>query len=405
MLSSLFSLDDERDEDVLTQYAAALTNAPEAAQALEKGVRMLNLFTNMGDLAGQVEACDALCETCRAGSGAPGRAIVDHGALVALKAILQGARIEPCRAAAELIAALCSVADQRRAVVRSGLLKPLIVLLRKASEPRLLREGARILAALAAEPSALPALLREDAPRALKHLCRSRAGATGSHSANLKPSTLMNAPYVIVPLLHLRSLMREGRSPSQPAAAARPAGERIRQASLLDHGVVAFHAAALCLHLFRTAVVLGCQAPAALWWASEVEPDLSAAPEASFGQLRVQLLEYGFYYTIFHAWALAQSYTPPSGALAAWAMVVAGGVLEGQGAYIGACLYKWVGWGGLKATPQPAGFWWANLGLAVGATVCAARYWQLAQAGGAPAALGKPSAATRGRSKSPARRE
>ena len=177
MLSSLFSLDDERDEDVLTQYAAALTNAPEAAQALEKGVRMLNLFTNMGDLAGQVEACDALCETCRAGSGAPGRAIVDHGALVALKAILQGARIEPCRAAAELIAALCSVADQRRAVVRSGLLKPLIVLLRKASEPRLLREGARILAALAAEPSALPALLREDAPRALKHLCRSRAVA------------------------------------------------------------------------------------------------------------------------------------------------------------------------------------------------------------------------------------
>ena len=64
---------------------------------------------------------------------------------------------------------------ERSAVVRSGLLRPLVALLRRSNEPRLLREGARVLAALASEPAATSALLREDAPRALRHLCRSKA--------------------------------------------------------------------------------------------------------------------------------------------------------------------------------------------------------------------------------------
>ncbi len=172
MLSAFLGELPEARDDELAMYAASLTNAPEAARAIEKGARMLNLFANLRDVEGQIQACDALTEMCRAGAGAPARAIVEHDVLPALVSIVQAGRTEPCRAAAELTAELCGGAEQRRAVVRSGMLKPLISLLRKASEPRLLREGARLLAALADAPSALGSMLREGAPRALKHLCR-----------------------------------------------------------------------------------------------------------------------------------------------------------------------------------------------------------------------------------------
>lgn len=167
-----------RDEDVLVGYAHTLSaSAPLELKDLEQTARALNLYTNVGDAEGQAQACDALCERVRAGvGGLAGRAVIDQGTLPSIIVILQGGREEPCRAAAALLSEICSAGgEQRRAVVRSGALRPLVPLLRKSHEPRLLREGARVLAALAAEPLALTPLLREGAPRALKHLCRSQA--------------------------------------------------------------------------------------------------------------------------------------------------------------------------------------------------------------------------------------
>ena len=168
------------DEDpILTQYAASLSgSAPAELKAIERLCRSLNLYTNLGDTDGQVQACDALCEMCGTPTGGffLSRAVVDQGTLPSLVVVLHGAKPEPSRAAAALLAEICARGgEQRKAVVRSGALRPLVALLRQSSESRLLREGARVLASLAAEPGAVASLLRESAPRALKHLCRSRA--------------------------------------------------------------------------------------------------------------------------------------------------------------------------------------------------------------------------------------
>lgn len=171
------------EEPILQQYAASLSaGAPAELKALERWCRSLNIYVNLGDAEGQVQACDALQEMCSSksagGLGGPllARACLDQGTLPSLVVVLHGARAEPCRAASALLAELCAAgSEQRKAVVRSGALKPLVAHLRRSSEPRLLREGARVLAALASEPSAVSSMLRESAPRALKHLCRSKA--------------------------------------------------------------------------------------------------------------------------------------------------------------------------------------------------------------------------------------
>ena len=170
--------DDE--EPILQQYAASLSGtAPQELKALERLCRSLNLYVNLNDTEGQVQACDALVEMCHTTANGGlflSRTVLDQGTLPSLVVILHGAKSEPCRAGAALLAEICGRnAELRKAVVRSGALRPLVALLRQSDEPRLLREGARVLAALASEPAAVGALLRESAPRALKHLCRSRA--------------------------------------------------------------------------------------------------------------------------------------------------------------------------------------------------------------------------------------
>ena len=171
--------DDE--EPILQQYAASLSgNASQELKATERWCRSLNLYVNMGDAEGQVQACDALQLMCSSSETLGGqllaRAVLDQGTMPSLVMILHGARAEPCRAASGLLAELCAAgSEQRKAIVRSGALKPLVAHLRRSSEARLLREGARVLAALASEPSALGSLLREGAPKALKQICRSKA--------------------------------------------------------------------------------------------------------------------------------------------------------------------------------------------------------------------------------------
>ena len=123
------------DEDpILTQYAASLSGtAPAELKAIERLCRSLNLYTNLGDTDGQVQACDALCEMCGTPTGGffLSRAVVDQGTLPSLVVVLHGAKPEPSRAAAALLAEICARGgEQRKAVVRSGALRPLVALLR-----------------------------------------------------------------------------------------------------------------------------------------------------------------------------------------------------------------------------------------------------------------------------------
>jgi hypothetical protein len=164
----------------LDQYQATLTGGTDIQVTLERNVRLLHMFANLGDGEGQVQACDTLTELCRSTRRSAAKlvldqALIDQGALTSLLVLLRTERVEPCRAAAELLTELTSGAEQRRALVRSGVLQPLLERMRRTADPRLLREGARLVAELSADAGCTAALLREQAPRALLHLCRSRA--------------------------------------------------------------------------------------------------------------------------------------------------------------------------------------------------------------------------------------
>ena len=132
MLSAVFdavtgssSFGDDEDP-ILQQYAFALSgSAPTELKALERWCRALNLYVNLGDAEGQVHACDALHEMCKAGadSGRTGtllaRACLDQGTLPSIVVVLHANREEPCRAASALLAELCAAgSEQRKAIVQ-----------------------------------------------------------------------------------------------------------------------------------------------------------------------------------------------------------------------------------------------------------------------------------------------
>lgn len=202
-------------------------------------------------------------------------------------------------------------------------------------------------------------------------------GATGMHSDTLKPSTLLNAPYVLAPILYLNAILPS----AQPrlAATTKEAPARAwRSASLIDHLLVLFHFAAICLHCLRAAVVLGSKSPAALSYGAQ-EPALLESTADSFGFLRVQLqqlIEFAFYYVPFHAWALACAYLPPSENHAAWATVVAGGYLQAQATYVGSAAFKWTGFGPLEQLSPPSTFWAIAATFALLPAAYAARCWK-----------------------------
>ena len=159
----------------LARYAAALSGGSEQTAALERGVRLLHVYTRFGDAEGQAQACEALAKLCVVGvDDARRQAMLDHGVLASLVVVVRSERPEPLCAATELLAAVAGGSlDHRRAVppLRSS---PLVGALRHATDARFLRAASRLLAELASEPACVPALLREGAARSLTHVCRSK---------------------------------------------------------------------------------------------------------------------------------------------------------------------------------------------------------------------------------------
>ena len=201
-------------------------------------------------------------------------------------------------------------------------------------------------------------------------------GATGTHSATLKPSTLLNAPYILAPLLYLHAILPAASAPPKIKARA-PLLGRLRAARVVDHGFALFHVAAILLHCFRAAVVLGSLSPACVAYAAAHEPALAATATDAFGPLRVQILEFFFYLAPFHGWALASAYAPPSETLACWATVAAGAYLQALcGCYIPSSAFQWVGFGPLQPATTGALFWGVAAALVALPPAYAARCWQ-----------------------------
>ena len=180
-------------------------------------------------------------------------------------------------------------------------------------------------------------------------------GATGVYSADIKPSTALNAPYVLVPILYLRHILLREPLPPPPAKPGRARRPPARSAAAAAEAVAwaCLHAAAAVLHCWRAVVAMGSQSDAAAWWLASVDPLLGAPEQPSHGFVRAQALVYLFYYVPFHAWAALElvAASAPSSPLAAWSVVVAGGYAQAQFTCVGSAAFEWVGFHSLAARP------------------------------------------------------
>ena len=87
----------------LARYAAALSGGSEQTAALERGVRLLHVYTRFGDAEGQAQACEALAKLCVVGvDDARRQAMLDHGVLASLVVVVRSERPELTQHASQL---------------------------------------------------------------------------------------------------------------------------------------------------------------------------------------------------------------------------------------------------------------------------------------------------------------
>ncbi len=207
--------------------------------------------------------------------------------------------------------------------------------------------------------------------------------ATGSFSSTIKPSTALNAPYVLAPLAFLRLVWSE--APGRSAASRRTVTAEVSRRSTASVLLWAcFHALAIAVHVWRAVVSLGCRSPTAQWWATEIEPILGDASRGSHGFVVVQCLVFFFYYIPFHAWAallafreLATGVPQMSRELASIAMLIAGGYAQAQITSIGSAALSWRGFAPLATVPLPLTYWLVAAPLSLLPAAFAASCWQI----------------------------
>ena len=182
-------------------------------------------------------------------------------------------------------------------------------------------------------------------------------------------------------------------------------GERLASAVFF-----VFHAAAVVFTVFRTMVSMDSQEPACETYEKLYEPILMTevaddAPktvaDTSYGFIKVQMVQYFFYFAPFHAWAaVAEGRTAITGidarttALKEWAVVFAGAYTQAMVCYIGTAVlqFKYTQddeflWGDYAIrTDQHIVFWYANGGLLFAAIFYALWIWDTSASASASAA-------------------
>ena len=201
--------------------------------------------------------------------------------------------------------------------------------------------------------------------------------ATGVFSGGVKPSTALNAPYIMAPIAIFQLLLvNDGQEQELLWRKKETAPPRETDTMTAAFGSMAWggiHALAIVLHVWRAIVVLGCATPAATQWIQQVEPFLAEPNQGSYGFLRIQLFMYFFYYVPFHFWALIKSLkaftsfksSRPSRTMALWATFVAGGYAQGQTSFIVGAAFQWIGFESLipSSMPLPFEFWTMSVSL------------------------------------------
>eukprot|EP00658_Telonema_sp_P-2_P066004 TRINITY_DN55120_c0_g1_i2.p1 TRINITY_DN55120_c0_g1~~TRINITY_DN55120_c0_g1_i2.p1 ORF type:complete len:329 (-),score=74.10 TRINITY_DN55120_c0_g1_i2:119-1105(-) len=201
--------------------------------------------------------------------------------------------------------------------------------------------------------------------------------AVGGFSEDIKPSTALNAPYVLVPILFLWRVLTK---PSESQVAKPHSVFELKSspcALIARMLLLIFHNLAILVHVFRAMAVLGSKARIAVDFA-ELDPLLGWVDDGSHGFIKVQLVQSFFYFIPFHALALSHLIAPNSlvhqVSMSRWALVFVGAYLQAEVTHIGASGMRWDDFGVFHLRWDQLGptFWCIHLGLVGGSVLFAA---------------------------------
>lgn len=211
--------------------------------------------------------------------------------------------------------------------------------------------------------------------------------AVGQYSDAIKPSTALNVPYVVVPVLILISFL--GTSGQKAAVAGTKTPSRLASFTFF-----VAHCAAIVLAVLRVMIPLGSKNRACKMWHSNVESILEPNGQVvstSYGFINVQMVQYFFCFAPFHVWAayvegkavFAGVIDGRTSAFKEWAMVFAGAYTQAQVCYIGTAVLAFaydendnLKWGEYDIrTDQPIEFWYVNAGFLLGSIGYALYLW------------------------------
>ena len=203
-------------------------------------------------------------------------------------------------------------------------------------------------------------------------------GATGAFSANIKPSTALNAPYVLIPIAYAVSLFANDESKH----ATRTIKAKEKGLSFFDIVRILGHSLSILFHIIRGLAVLDSQTSVARWWIANCEPilNVSAKSYPDYGVVTVQMLQNFFYMIPYHgACVAAIGLNKRSPVRAKLSIFMAGALLNGQMVYIIIGSFRLIDFGDLQPLHPPSVFNVVNLGSLcftfIDALICWKKMW------------------------------
>ena len=198
-------------------------------------------------------------------------------------------------------------------------------------------------------------------------------GATGAFSATIKPSTALNAPYVLIPIAYAVSIFANNDNDNTNKSARR------KNIPCVDFVRISGHVLSIIFHIIRCMAVLDSQSTVARWWTATSEPILDVASKgyADYGVVRVQMLQNFFYLIPYHgACVSAIMSNHQSATYAKLSVLVAGASLNAQSVYVTIGSVNLVDFGDLRWLEPPSLFYLVNAGALCFALIDALVCWK-----------------------------
>ena len=205
--------------------------------------------------------------------------------------------------------------------------------------------------------------------------------ATGAFSGNIKPSTALNAPYVLVPIAYAVSMFTKNENNN----VKKQVGAKCM--SFFDLVRILGHICSILFHIIRCMVVLGSQASVAHWWSVNFEPILDVSNKSSdkgypdYGVVTVQILQNFFYMIPYHGACVAVIVLKkrlPN--LSKLSVLMAGAHLNAQVVYVTIGSFRFIEFGDLQNLHPPSLFYVVNLGslcfVLIDSIMCWTQTWE-----------------------------